>query len=52
MVWAPLRIYTGADGPGEALWLILAQGAWILVLAFVGSWLWRVNRQKVVIYGG
>jgi ABC-2 type transport system permease protein len=52
MAWAPLRIYTGAGSAAEALGLVAAQAGWAVVLAIAAQWLWRVNRQKVVIYGG
>ena len=46
---APLRIYTGT---GEPLTLMATQIAWSLVLWPLARWLWRVNRERLVVYGG
>jgi ABC-2 type transport system permease protein len=47
--WVPLSIYTGS---GEVLSLLGRQLLWVAVMWPLARWLWRVNRQKVVIYGG
>jgi ABC-type uncharacterized transport system permease subunit len=52
MAWAPLSIYSGARAGGDALRLLALQAAWAVALTLVARWLWRANRQKVVIYGG
>jgi ABC-type uncharacterized transport system permease subunit len=49
MASAPLRIYTGT---GDALQLLLIQGFWAVALWPLAEWLWRVNRQKLVAFGG
>jgi ABC-type uncharacterized transport system permease subunit len=49
MASAPLRIYTGT---GDALQLLLIQGFWAIALWPLAQWLWRVNRQKLVAFGG
>jgi ABC-type uncharacterized transport system permease subunit len=49
MASAPLSIYTGT---GDALRLLALQAAWAGALWPLANWLWRANRQKVVIYGG
>jgi ABC-2 type transport system permease protein len=49
MASAPLRIYTGT---GDALRLIPLQLVWSIILWLVASWIWRVNRERLVSYGG
>jgi ABC-2 type transport system permease protein len=46
---APLRIYTGT---GDAPTLLAVQAFWAVALWPVSNWLWRVNRQKLVTFGG
>lgn len=46
---APLQIYIGA---GNALPKIGIQIFWSLVLWPVAIWAWRINREKMVSYGG
>jgi ABC-2 type transport system permease protein len=46
---APLRIYTGT---GDAATLLAVQAFWAITLWPLTGWLWRVNRQKLVIPGG
>jgi ABC-2 type transport system permease protein len=45
----PLRIYTGT---GNAVLLLAVQAFWAIALWPVAGWLWRVNRQKLVTFGG
>ena len=49
MASAPLRIFTGT---GEAAPLMALQLVWSAVLWPIAHWLWRVNREKLVSYGG
>ncbi|MGH2368058.1 MAG: ABC-2 family transporter protein [Chloroflexota bacterium] len=49
MAWAPLSVYTGT---GDPLRLMVLQVAWAAALWPLAQWLWRINRQKVVVYGG
>lgn len=49
MAWAPLAIYTGASDPAR---LLLIQLVWAASLWPLATWLWTVNREKVVGYGG
>ncbi len=49
MASAPLRIYTGT---GNAAWLLVAQAFWCVALWPLTLWLWRVNREKMVVYEG
>jgi ABC-2 type transport system ATP-binding protein len=49
MAWAPLAIYTGIGSP---LVLLLTQVVWLVVLALLGDWMWRSNRERLVGYGG
>lgn len=45
---APLRIWVGTGG-----WvLIVVQASWAAVLWPLAHLLWRVNRQRLVVYGG
>lgn len=46
---APLRIYTATGEPGR---LIALQLGWSLILWPLASWLWRLNRERMVCYGG
>ena len=45
----PLRIYTGS---GDPLFLVTVQLGWVVVLWPLALWLWRINREKLVLYGG
>jgi ABC-2 type transport system permease protein len=49
MASAPLQIYTGT---GDAAQLLAIQAFWAVVLWPIAQWVWRVNRQKLVTYGG
>jgi ABC-2 type transport system permease protein len=46
---APLRIYTGT---GDAVTLVAIQLFWAVALWPLANWLWRVNRQQLVTFGG
>lgn len=46
---APLQIYIGK---GNALWLMAVQAFWVVVLWPLARWMWAVNREKMVSYGG
>ncbi|HLK60088.1 MAG TPA: ABC-2 family transporter protein [Chthonomonadaceae bacterium] len=46
---APLRIYTGT---GSAPALLAGQVAWSLLLWPAAGWIWRRNRERMVMYGG
>jgi ABC-type uncharacterized transport system permease subunit len=49
MASAPLRIYTGT---GDAARLIALQLGWSLIMWPLAQWLWRINRERLVAYGG
>ena len=49
MAWAPLAIFTGT---GNALALLTSQVIWAAVLWPLSRWMWNVNREKLVSYGG
>jgi ABC-2 type transport system permease protein len=49
MASAPLRIYTGT---GDAMTLLALQAGWCLLLWPCANRLWRVNRERMVSYGG
>jgi ABC-2 type transport system permease protein len=49
MASAPLRIYTET---GDPLFLIGLQVGWSIILWPLANWLWRVNRERLVAYGG
>jgi ABC-2 type transport system permease protein len=46
---APLRIYTGT---GESAFLIVVQLAWAIALWPLALGLWRLNRERLALYGG
>lgn len=46
---APLRIYTGT---GDPVPLLALQAAWAILLWALASRMWRVNREKLVSFGG
>lgn len=50
MVSAPLRIYVGAGG--DPWPLVARQAAWAVVAWPVAAGLWRMLRQRMVLYGG
>ena len=49
MASAPLRIYTGTGSPVH---LLALQAFWCATLWPLTLWLWRVNKEKMVAYGG
>ena len=49
MASAPLRIYTGTGAP---LPLLALQTFWCAALWPLTLWVWRVNKEKMVAYGG
>lgn len=49
MASAPLRIFTGS---GEVAQLLAMQVGWSLLLWPVAMWMWRINREQLVIQGG
>jgi ABC-2 type transport system permease protein len=49
MASAPLQIYIGT---GRTWWLIGLQAGWSLLLWPAAAWMWRVNRERMVSYGG
>lgn len=49
MASAPLRIYTGT---GDPAWLMAMQAGWSLALWPIAQWLWHLNRERLVSYGG
>ncbi len=46
---APLRIYTGT---GDPISLMALQLGWSLVLWPLAQWFWRINRERLVSFGG
>ena len=49
MAWAPLAIFTGTGNP---IALLTSQVIWAAVLWPLSRWMWNVNREKLVSYGG
>ena len=49
MASAPLRIYTGT---GDSAALIALQALWSAALWPAAAWMWRLNRERMVSYGG
>lgn len=49
MASAPLRIVTGSGAP---LPLLLLQAGWTVALWPLALWVWRVQRGRLVTYGG
>jgi ABC-2 type transport system permease protein len=49
---APIRLYTGAYAPAEAVWIIPMQFLWAAVLMGLGMWLWDSNRKRLIVQGG
>ena len=45
----PLKIYVGSDAPGK---MLLVQLFWTAALWPCAIWLWRLNRERMVAYGG
>lgn len=52
MSFAPLSIYVGQTTGSDILQTIAVQAAWITILFFAVSWLWRRARNVVTIQGG
>jgi ABC-2 type transport system permease protein len=50
MASAPLSIYTGTAE--NVTWIILLQLGWCIILWIVAAYIWKKNRQKLVIFGG
>ncbi len=49
MASAPLQIYTETRAPMP---LLLLQAAWSVILWPLALWVWRVQRERLVTYGG
>lgn len=49
---APIRIYTGAYTLQQSLETLLIQTIWLIVLALIGSCMWRCNQKKMIVQGG
>jgi ABC-2 type transport system permease protein len=45
----PLKLYIGS---GDPVFMIAVQIVWALVLWPIAIWLWRLNRERMVAYGG
>jgi ABC-2 type transport system permease protein len=48
----PFRVYSGQIGQFEALWGVLVQLLWLVILIGVGIWSLRKALRQVVIQGG
>lgn len=49
---APIRIYTGACTPVQAMEMLLIQAMWAVILVCIGSLMWHSNQKKMIIQGG
>ena len=49
---APIRLYTGAYGIGEAPRILLMQAGWIVLLTVAGHAMWRANQKRIIVQGG
>ena len=49
---APIRLYTGDTAVSEAGRILLIQGAWILLLTWLGIRLWQRHQRRIVLQGG
>ena len=49
---APIRLYTGDTAVSEAGRILLIQGAWILLLTWLGVRLWQRHQRRIVLQGG
>jgi ABC-2 type transport system permease protein len=48
----PFRVYSGQIGQAEALWGVLVQLLWLVILIGVGIWSLRKALRQVVVQGG
>ncbi len=49
---APIRLYTGAYAPTEALRIYALQAFWVVVLVAIGVSMWNANRKRMIVQGG
>lgn len=52
IAYVPLRFYLGKVGPSEVAWVFGNQFAWIMVLAFSGSFFWHRALARLSLQGG
>lgn len=49
---APIRLYTGAYKPSDALGVYVLQAFWIVVLIALGNVMWNANKKRMIVQGG
>lgn len=49
---APIRLYTGGYAPMEAFWIYGLQAFWVVILVVLGTWMWNVNKKRMIVQGG
>ena len=49
---APIRIYTGAYSPLQALETLAIQAVWAILLFALGHVMWQSNQKKMIVQGG
>ena len=52
MIYAPVMIYLGKYQGGELAWVLLRQGAWVLILYGLGTLIWHRVTKRLVVLGG
>ena len=52
MIYAPVMIYLGKYQGAELAWVLLRQGAWVLILYGIGTLIWRRVTKRLVVLGG
>ena len=52
MIYAPVMIYLGKYQGSELLWVLVRQGAWVLILYGLGTLIWNRVTKRLVVLGG
>lgn len=50
--FTPVRIYLGELSVKEILWQFGMQAGWIVILFFLGNYIWKKGQKKLVVQGG
>ncbi len=50
--FTPVQIYLGELSVKEILWQCSMQAGWIVVLFFIGNFIWKKGQKKLVVQGG
>ncbi len=49
---APIRLYTGDYALTDVIRVYMIQAFWIIVLIALGTYMWNVNKKRLIVQGG